>query len=220
VKRNTGNYFEMDPSFMYGPTLSLDISNKWKISTTALFGNFEYETGYTFVTSGRKRVLKGEEFKWDADITLQYLFNRYLFLFGGIKYQGYNSETDITILNSSGVVLNEFSSETRYYQYGPGLGIGCALPLWDSTILSCNINFIGEYATDNDSEDKTADYWVYGINTTLGVAYYSKMLRTSFFLGAKFQMFHYVGQDGTDAEKSDGKNDLFYGIIFSAVYRL
>ena len=68
----TENYFDMNPSFMYGPTLSFDIMNQWKISTTALFGNFDYECGYTMST-GKKRVFQGEEFKWDSDVTLQYI---------------------------------------------------------------------------------------------------------------------------------------------------
>ena len=217
IEGTSGNYFEMDPSWMYGPTLSLDITDTWKISTTALFGNYEYRSGYTDST-GKKRVFEGKEFKWDSDLTLQYKYSSYMFFFGGLKYQGYKSQTDFVRLGSSDQELSRVSSKAKYYQYGPGLGVGFNLPLWGPTSVVYNINFVAQYATDDQEEDKTADYWVYGINTLLGLAYYSKALDTSFLLGGKYQMFHCKGQDGSDNEKNNGKNDYFYGVIVSAVY--
>lgn len=86
----------------------------------------------------------------------------------------------------------------------------------NSCVYNCNI--IGQYATDDESEDTTADYWIYGINTMLGISYYSEALSMLFVLGYKYQFYHYLGQDGSDNEKNDGENDRFHGIVFSAVY--
>ncbi len=218
----SGNYFKMDPAFMYGPMFSVNFGQAWKISATGLFGQYKYNAGWTNTTQPRRRYITGEEFKWDSDITLQYSLMQYLHVYFGIKYQGYTAETRFdTYSTLTGELLNTLEfDKVKYHQYGPGVGVASSVNIVWSLYMTGSFSIIGEYATD-DNDKGSADYWVYGFNALAGVSYYIEGIHTTVSIGAKYQLFRYTGQDGNEEnEKSDGLYDHFYGFYCTVIYRI
>ncbi|MBN1534595.1 MAG: hypothetical protein JXA20_18120 [Spirochaetes bacterium] len=93
--------FSMKPSFLLGPSLSITLPAGFSISTVFLWGNWFHGAGgfyqSDFTTSNYNRYLF-ETGKWDLDVLVNYAVNRYLKLFGGIKYQGYSYDYTISVV--------------------------------------------------------------------------------------------------------------------------
>jgi len=177
---------------MYGPVLSLRLSDQWSLSGVFLYGKFKNtdDGDRGFDTCNR----------YDSDISLNYNLNRYLKIFAGGKFLGFSWEDSHT---------NGF-----HWSAGPGLGLGATLPVTSNMFLLANVS--GIYARGKDTADNrdTINVTEKGLNSNISFAYYITSASTSINLGFRHQ---YLRSDYDTDDDIDEKHH-FYGVTLSAVY--
>lgn len=177
---------DYDPAFLYGPVLSFGFSSKWSLSTIFLYGRFSDNRGSDNIE------------RFDSDTALNYSINRYLKIFGGLKFMGFTQPN--------------FS----HYSAGPALGLGLTLPLGGSFYLLGNLSGMYNYAWQDDSQGKSEAVEP-GLNSTLSLAYYIEKASTTVTLGGRFQYFKIDYQSVSD-EYTRNMDHYFYGTTLSVVY--
>ena len=217
---NNSNY-SFDPSFLYGPALSIKFNNDFNLTLVYLYGKFEHKiTYYDSKISGNLDAVY--RFKRnDSDIALNYRLNNYLKIFAGIKYMKYDTK-----LTAKNVQASKYCNSS-HLSYGPGLGLSGTYPLTENIFILGTLSGFylfsrGENFDDNDIYGNTSlsdkiGYNEYGINSTLSIAYYIARAATVINLGGRFQYFK------TDYDKKDGFyinsiTNKMYGIILTATY--
>jgi hypothetical protein len=181
----------MDPTFLVGPIISLGFSEQWNLSMVFLYGQFKMESsGEDGDSDDINRI--------DTDISLNYLINNYIKIFGGIKAMGY------------------YFGNGKHHSIGPALGVGLNLPIYGNYYLLGNLSGMYNYGVHDDSndEDSGSNLVEFGFNSTLSLAYYLESASTTISLGGRYQFFRdkYESEDRSD-------NDLtFYGVTLSVVY--
>jgi hypothetical protein len=171
------------PGLMYGPVYSVNFNNDWSIAGVFLYGKF-----------GPKELDYSEE-RIDLDTTLNYSINRYLKVFGGVKYM-YNGDSYIDYHDS----------------VGPAVGVGITVPVFDNLFILGNFSVMYLKGEEKFSGDKLK-FTESGFNTSLAMAYYFESMSTSVNLGYRYQRY--------DLKYSDDPDKFiytFYGPTLSAVY--
>jgi hypothetical protein len=192
----------VDPAFMYGPVLGLDLAKDWSLNSVFLMGN------YHITPPGQELYY----FRYDSDTTLNYSILKWLKVFGGFKYMRY----DMDFTNEKMYVPFE-DHKGKYYAYGPGLGFGVTIPLTDSLFVLGNFSGLylqGHFTMKGQSAKEYVDK---GYNTTLSLAYYISSLPMTIAAGVRYQWIQDVEQNvpsDTNAETIM----KYYGITLSAVY--
>ena len=182
---------DMKPNFMYGPALSLRLTDNWSIAGVFLYGKFNNEG------SDNPDYLS----RYDLDISLNYNFNRYFKIFGGGKILAFTWKEDGTT--------------RKHWSAGPGLGIGTTLPITSNIFFLFNVSGTytkGNHENGNKPDDKLTET---GINTTAAFAYYIASATTSINLGFRYQ-YIYMNYATEDSNSDEGMR--FYGVTLSAVY--
>ncbi len=187
---------EFDPGLLYGPLLSVRFLDDWSIASVFLYGKF-----------GAKQYLT-EIKRYDSDTSLSYSVNRYLKVFAGFKYMGFEWDNE------------EGSGGGSHKAMGSGLGLAVTAPLADAFFLLFNIS--GIYVSGEEKQD---DFWPgmpngsdlteTGGNSTISLAYYIQEISTTITLGfrAQYVKINYENNDyASDADMT------FYGATLSAVY--
>jgi hypothetical protein len=184
--------FEFDRTFIYGPILTLGFSPQWSLSGVFLYGKFKQSSD---------EEGPGEITRFDSDIALNYSISRYIKVFAGFKYMGYNFDNG------------------DHAGYGPGFGLSLVMPLTDSFFLIGNFSglYIWGHHKDegNDSQGNDYDYTEPGYNAGVSLAYHFTGASTVISLGFRYQYFK------THPDSSTTESDLthtFYGATLSAIY--
>lgn len=179
---------ELDPTFLVGPVISLGFSEQWNLSMVFLYGQFKMDDNSD--TDEINRV--------DSDISLNYIINRYLKVFGGTKAMGY------------------YFGDGRHHSIGPALGIGLTLPIYGNFYLLGNLSGMYNYGEHNDSNDQEpkSNFIEYGFNSTLSLAYFIEQSSTTISLGGRYQFF----RDKFESERRSDIDFQFYGVTLSVVY--
>ena len=138
----------------------------------------------------------------DLDSTLNYSLNRYFKVFGGLKcmYMSYSFDSSTTL--NKGV--------------GPGLGFSASLPVMDNFFALFNLS--GLYLRNVLSGGDDGDMWfnVYGVNSSLSLAYYFPSLNLTASAGVRYQQLRYM--ESTANTGVDNTDDKFYGLVLSLIY--
>ena len=186
---------EFDPTFLYGPALSMKFSDDYNLTFVFLFGKFDMSETHSDGTYTRE--LK----RYDSDLALNYRLNSYFKLFAGGKYMAYE--------------MSDFTHRAA----GPGAGISAVLPLVSNLYLLGNISGLylwGKHKQENETEGTTTDdYTEYGMNSNLSLAYYITSASVTLSMGGRYQ---YLKSDFKDAEDQDDLTHQFYGFTAAATY--
>ena len=202
-KNGSGDTTNFDPTFFYGPALSVKFSNDFNLTFVYLYAKFENEKR----DSSGKTTIKHK--RTDSDLALNYRLNGYFKIFGGVKYMPYKSSgTDGTI-----------SSHSDHSGFGPGLGVSCTYPILDNLFLLANLSGFYLWSNEDFSSDTGADdfkhnYKRYGFNSTLSIAYYIVPAATTISLGTRLQYY----KSDYNYEDVDYIDNLFYGVTLTATY--
>jgi hypothetical protein len=190
MEDDDGHEVTTGPEPLYGPVLAINFSPTWSLTTVLLYGKYEIED-----SGGGPSDID----RYDSDIAINYSFNRYIKAFGGFKFMGYDW------------------AEGDHMSYGPALGIAFTLPLIDNFYLLLNVSgmyLIGKENTDSETGEKIEiDYFEFGANSNISIAYYIAPASTSIILGFRYQYFeiHY------DKYQGESKH-TFYGATLAVVY--
>ena len=214
----------MDPSFLYGPLLSVKFLPKWTVSNSFLFGSYSATANTAFFTSAFRipTDYSVKTDRYDLDSTLNYAITSYIKVFAGLKIQGYSFKMDAgmpMIDLSSGVSAFQVSvnEKSSLFEYGPGAGIAAGIPVFADFFLLCNVSGVYMFATRdetmdittidllfgaspvNDSTKISRHYRVYGANTSLSLAYYFPSTRITVAFGGRYQYLMFKAMNsGTD----------------------
>jgi len=186
---------DIEPTILYGPVLSIGLSDNWNLSSVFLYGRFimkhDEETG-----------VKEEKVKrFDSDTSLNYNLSSYFKVFVGLKAMGYSYPSGY---NRSA---------------GPAFGLGITLPLGSNFFILGNLSGMYNYGrtktmSEEGQETVISNLTAPGANSTLSLAYYITSASTTVTLGGRYQYFeiHYESERVSDIELS------FYGVTLSIVY--
>ena len=239
---------------MAGPSLTVNFAERWSISTVFLAGRFiASSTGPVFrgaadtlspylptgsdpvmlLTTHYRRVIV----RYDSDTTAACALNRYVRLFAGFKYQGYQYDESMDYLanNGGGLIAK---GNARFHSFGGGLGLGLSLPL--AAGLYANLNFSGlclygiaSYDFDRQylyivsgslfpipAQFSGERYWSAGGNSTLSLSYLIEPANVTLSLGFRYQALYYFWQANNPKGFLDyyGRLDHSYGGTFSIIY--
>lgn len=238
---------------MAGPSLSVSFADRWSISSVFLAGRFianssgHVEKGVTdrmapylgstetvfLLTSHYHRII----IRYDSDTTLSCAPHRYVRLFAGFKYQGYEYDESMNYFSSNGGGLRG-AGEARFHGFGGGLGFGFSLPLAPGLYASLNLSglcmygiasydfsqqfvyTLSGYITPIFTQFGNERYWSAGGNSTLSLSYLFERAGVSLSLGFRYQVLYYFWQKSTDSGFLDytGRYDHSYGGTFSIIY--
>lgn len=184
------------PGWLYGPVLSVRFLDDWSIASVFLYGKFTAESYLKEIT------------RYDSDTSLNYAINKYLKIFAGYKYMGF--EWDNEMGGGSG----------SHKGMGSGLGIALTAPISKTLFLLFNISglyILGEEKQENfwPGRPNRSDLTETGVNSTLSLAYYIQEISTTLALGFRTQ---YVKIDYKENDYASDANMTFYGVTLSAVY--
>lgn len=197
-----GDNMNLKPTLLFGPALSARFNESWNLAGVFLYGKFKSkDDGDGSNNSGPDSITR-----FDSDLSLNYNFNRYVKVFGGGKYMGFN--------------LDENGGSGKHWSAGPGLGMGTTLPLTESLYLLFNLSGTYSWGKHDSHEDNgtktTVDMNEMGGNTTLSLAYYFASASTSVSLGFRYH-YLYIDYSKNNNNTKDGAI-TFYGPTFSVIY--
>lgn len=222
IRKN--NNYAFDPTFLYGPAISVKLNDDFNLTFVYLYSKFNYienlygdDGGDYFVKSNIKRS--------DSDLTINYRLNNYLKLFVGAKYLGYEIKLSYDDPNDEHLYSN-----SKHNSFGPGLGLNCTYPITNNIFILATVSGFYLWSAGEKFEDyglyshkyakpvrMTIGYNEYGINTNVSVAYYIAPISTVISLGFRFQYF-ITDYDEYEAFYIDNIKNQFYGITLTATY--
>jgi hypothetical protein len=196
---------EFDPGLIYGPVVGFDFADKWSLSSVFLTGAVK-ESG----------TMSGEKYefyyrRYDSDTVISYNVNRWLKVFGGLKYIRFDYN-----VTSSKSTPPFGSAEESYSSMGPGIGIGLTLPVTDSLFFLTNFSGMycfGTYKAYASENDTARDI---GFNSNVSLAYHIASMATTISSGFRFQYLDTKYSTNTDYNSKT----KFYGITLMATYHL
>jgi hypothetical protein len=178
---------DSDLGLLYGPTLSVKLSDDFNLTFVFLYGKLNYkdthENGYPEFKSSRI----------DADLALNYRLNNYFKIFGGIKYLAF----DLRSLECYGVY---YDTQGKHKSFGPGLGLSFTYPMTENLFFLATLSgfyltdfkIYSETVTDQTNPDNSFEklgFADYGINSNLSIAYYIAQASTVISLGVRVHSF-------------------------------
>lgn len=191
---DTSTGVEYDPSFLYGPILSLAMTPDLSLSFVFLYGKFTMN----FESSDGSEDIN----RYDSDLTLNYRISSYFKLFAGAKYIGFT-----------------WSEDGKHQALGPGAGVSAIFPLGNDFFVLGYIS--GMYLKGNEKGTKSDNYDVkaneYGGNASLSLAYYIPSASTTISLGGRYQQLKIEYTDSNNNMTPDSIS-RFYGVTLTAVY--
>jgi hypothetical protein len=231
--------FEMGPSFLVGPTVSVTLPAGFSVSSVFLYGSWFHAESTLDARDGSDYVrlpLDADHIvKWDLDVLLNYALNRHLKIFTGIKAQGYEYNLTNTSINVTTPGVTSVRYDVFQSGWGPGIGASLTLNIWGPLYVMTNASVL--YLSTNHRLAYPGNYsWasVYhtvGCNVAASLAWYIEPASVTISLGVRYQYMHYMLNDtGTDDwfYSTDGplanynlmNDDHFYGITLAAIYSL
>jgi hypothetical protein len=222
-RENTSYAF--DPTFLYGPALSVKFNNDFNLTFVFLYGKFDYKENYleTGGIADFQHNMKSRAARSDSDLALNYRLNDYFKTFAGIKYMSYKIDISHDATAFGG---DNLWTHIKHVSVGPGIGLSGTLPIIDNIFALATISGFylwsaGEKFNDNwiyaPRADLTIGYNEYGINSTLSIAYYIADWSTVISLGGRFQYF-IIDYYEYEPFLINSITNKIYGITLTATY--
>ncbi len=219
-----------DPDFLYNPVFSISLPNKWSISGSFLYGNFSCkrkttESYYFFAfgttvnpfSSYSKKIEK-----YDADLLFNYQANRYLKIFFGPKYQGYNLRFVRDVIFASGI---RYTDSVLFHSIGGGIGTAFTIPVYKGFFFLPTVSGIFLWGRDYSGNSsvfnslftptRETSMYIVGANGGVEFAYYIEKINLTVTAGFRCQYLYYLQNVRQDFVN---KYDLFYGPSITLVY--
>ena len=220
IRKN--NEYAFDPTFFYGPAISVKLNNDFNITFVYLYTKFDY-TEDVYEDLGGTYGVKAKIKRSDSDFALNYKLMDYLKVFAGIKYLGYEIK-----LSYDDIKSETHSSQSKHNSFGPGLGLSATYPVTDNIFLLGTLSGFYLFSTGEDFKDNllydkdrpanmTVGYNEYGINTNISAAYYIAQISTVISLGFRYQHFITDYSDYDPFLINNIKNQI-YGITLTVTY--
>lgn len=250
--------FRTSSNFMGGPTLTLSFSDRWAISSIFTLGRFKFRSGNRNNLANDKDIglryiplssaMDGSamlvnytrnSLKWDSDTTIGYSIIKYIRIFAGLKAQYYKYDESLLYLSPGAAVGLRTLTDT-VSSYGPGIGIGFLVPLYQRLYLLINISGILLWSTEDIDIHKTyfwsgnyriypvynskGKFFAYGGTSSLALSYSIAPINTTISLGGRYQLlknrqkFGNIFRNDIGMNMFDGEYDHFWGVTFSVIY--
>ena len=194
---------EIDPFLLYGPLLSVKLSQDFSLSTVFLYSKFEMED-----SSDPDHNM--DITRIDSDTALNYRLNDNLKLITGLKVMWYKMSA--TIPANPPAIPEPIKNEGIHSSLGPALGLSLTIPLYGNFFLMGNLSAMFTWTTDKQDGYDDEHCNEYGFNTGVSVAYFIPKASVTVMLGGRYQSF-----TSTEFDISEPWN-TFYGVTLSAVY--
>lgn len=228
------NQVSVNPSFLYGPLVSMRLPRHVQLSTTVLYGEFEKKRRGWLLTSSSSAPLvpvtdnnRIRRVDWDTSMSVS--LNRYLKLFGGFKYGMYRCHIKKTALSQA--VATSADVVKLYNEFAPGLGFGVTVRVIQNFFFQCSSSFVVKFVDYSNKGSNlvlipTGNYlfpenykrliYKVGCNSNINFAYWIEPIKTTVSIGFRYQVYRTIdpGKDGGQ------KFDHFYGATALVMYRL
>ena len=215
-QNSTGSYpnisAKSDPALLFGPTLSVKLSDDFNITFVYLYGKFNFDDSDASFKSKRS----------DADLALNYRLNNYFKIFAGAKYLSFDMmQVAYQYVNTIGALVTSVN-DGKHEFIGAGLGVTATLPLGANLFLLATLSGFSGWGTEkvdvSGGRNFSFDAGIndFGINSTLSLAYYITSASTAISLGGRYQYFK-TKYDEAQLFPMSIKNNI-YGITLSAAY--
>lgn len=209
--------WEVPPSYMLGPIISLGLFDRLVLSAVGMKGTYNAESS---LNSGTSDSWEREISKFDFDFTVLYRINGIFSIFLGLKHQEYSFTETHTVAGNPSQGTSEFRGN------GPGLGTSVTLPVADSVFLVYNLSLLytwNNYSQKLDSilgsSQSSAQITGYGFNTSLSAAWYLPSISTTVSAGIRYQQIKFKqGSVEGAGFNYDGLQDRFFGFTLAAMY--
>jgi len=220
------NDYAFDPTFLYGPVISVKLNDDFNLTFVYLYSKFNYKEEL-YEDAGGALFVKSKIKRSDSDLALNYKLNNYFKVFIGAKYLSYEIKLSFDDPNPSNGYCY---SNSKHSSIGPGLGLSATLPVAENIFLLATLSGFYLYSTGEKFEDDgiyyykgtkpanmTVGYNEYGINSNISAAYYIAQFSTAISLGARFQYF-ITNYNKYDPFYINSIKNMFYGITLTATY--
>jgi hypothetical protein len=219
----------MDSATHYGPMLTA-VFDRWTLTTSFRYGSYETKGNNVAVYENLIMVdnlptfysYNGYVNKYDYNLYLGYLLNKYMKIIGGIRYMGFSmNEKRSLIVKFSYYLLpvdarHIISSNTA----GPSIGVGFDVPLMKDLYLLPKISWVMLWGNNYEGSSfvrvPKSTLMYYGFNTSLSLAYHWADIKTTFVLGYRAQILMIKAMTGSSY--ASHRSDLTQGIQMSAEY--
>ena len=221
IRKNSEYAF--DPTFLYGPVLSVKFNNDFNLTFVYLYSNFDYKLDY-YKDEGSTLSATSKITRSDSDLALNYKLNDYFKIFIGAKYLAYDIKLSYIDYTDS-----YFYSNSKHSSIGPGLGLNATFPISGNIFVLATLSGFYLFSPGEKFEDKgiyndiavpvhmTIGYNEYGFNSNISIAYYIAQISTVISLGGRLQYFITDYYDYEPFLINKIKN-MFYGITLTATY--
>ena len=199
-----------DPSLLFGPTLSVKISESFNLTFVYLYGKFNFDDSGNSFKSKRS----------DADLALNYRLSDYFKLFAGAKYLSFDMMQVEYIYGSTPGDIS--INDSKHEFIGAGFGVTGTFPILENLFLLATLSGFSGWGTEKVDVSGSKNFSFnagindYGINSTLSMAYYITSASTVISLGGRYQYFKTKYAEDQFFPVSI-KNNI-YGITLSAAY--
>lgn len=230
--------FSAGSALLFGPVLSVSLNSRWSVASTFMYGRFNYSTFGAMSSWDRSNPSKPMQSvsadmsrnveRWDSDTAVTFAVNRVFSVFLGFKAQGYDYNEVLVIENDS----KWMRLESAVAHYGAGLGVGATVPLRWGFFLLGNVSGVVMRGIEDtemkftsmsglDCYFKTGYFISYGFTASASIAYVISSAGVTLAAGFRYQMLWYRQAEREISHlELDGTHDRYYGVTFSAIYRL
>ncbi len=171
-ENNDANKTKFDPTFLYGPALSIKFNDDINMTFVYLYGKFDM-----IETNGTNTITRT-----DSDFALNYKISNYFKLFAGAKYMRFKMEA------------------MDHAAIGPGAGISAVIPAGGDFFILGNISGLYIWGQEDHSQGESSSFNEYGANTSISLAYYIASASTTLSLGGRYQYIKTAYTDSTDSD--------------------
>jgi len=213
--------YSFDPTFLYGPVLSVKFNDDFNLTFVYLYGKFDYEEKI-YSDAGGSYFAESKAVRSDSDLALNYRLNDYFKVFAGVKYMAYEFRLSFDNFNRG-----YCDNHSKHTSIGPGLGLSSTLPITKNIFFLATLSGFYLYSAGEKFEDNrmygsrpvnlTIGYNEYGINSTIAIAYYIAPASAVISLGGRFQYF-IIDYNKYEPFLINNIRNQIYGITLTATY--
>ena len=203
--------FKIKPSFIYGPLVGVSFNPKWGLSGSFAYAKYKSTATIYYIdnfATATVMPLRGtrDAVKMDSDLLVNYNIDKYVKIFFGPKYQGYQYNEE-TLLSKTKIAYNSCSL---------GFGSGFNVPIVSTFYFQPNVSLFGLYGLEirTGSEHYTSSAYALGFNGVVAFAYFIPAAHLTFTVGYKAQYIHYFQKTNS---RFVNDYDLFHGALVSVV---
>jgi hypothetical protein len=245
---------DSDGSFMFGPMFWVQLNGSWSLGGQVLFGLSRNEFKYSTLAAdvNISRLFPGGAFwgayfdvgeskcrRYDADLTAEYAFHKYLNLLIGVRFNYDDGEGSSIRFIVPGFPVDTKKEEYSAWYFGPAIGVGFHYEFVKGLTFSTGVSALIQFGEYNNEKkylqsffmmvplDYKAGYFCIGLDMNVKLAYLIAPAHLEVFVGGRYIMLPHIaaGDDssGFDITYKDkwinGEIEHWGGITFGVAYK-